>query len=830
MILQRTFALSTEDPRFCGAWKKETVSISGDDLAALRGLVSENYPQRRIVELIGPAMATVMVPIVLIVEARIPDIAEMTPDKARELLQQVVAAASLRLPSLSEAIEEDQGYRVSYMWDGTLKSFILHLVCPNTYRQASELHLAFKGMRLTSHPLNTSYRGLILQDKVLGHSHCIPIYLGPTFTVIESKNEGFLITRSRPQMAKPVVDAQEKQLAIPETPKKLRCRDPASGLNFGQTSMWLAPIQHVVEFLIRMIRSRTSEYDNLCCDVAYYECGSLSDVDIPKMIGMAPRPDAKERTVRFLHWVAKRVSPEAYSNWIYEQAAIIAYQFFHQAVTDELLQRLLLLGIEGEFISVVDGRDPNAAPKLYYFKNIWKIDKGMEHLNKTICRQIPTFIGEDLKQYMQETGQFDIYKVMLQELLRLNYMTSMRAQNVKAIARMLMEEVRFDEDPNLVGCNNVVIEVNDRHGFVRPGRPEDLVSMSTHLYYRQFSEEECEEVHTLFRKLFADEEVREWFKRLTYSMLLGRNPERRFYVPFGCAKNGKSGYLNFLEAVLGDYYDTFSSSAFNPRSDASATSPELAAMHGKRALGCSELKAGAQIEADIIKALVGDDKGKVRALYQDPVSLRLMAKIIIATNHFPVFLHADKALRDRLVLIPMTSIFKNRGAPVNEADQYRLSHFPADTNFRETLKRMAPKLLYMMVEGFAEYKLLGIDELPKIVQSLTDGYWHDTGVQSRFITDCLGFDDGDEEEPDSPKAGGKIKTVGDLPKGPGGRRKLPHVEAYDRFRVWAISRKMDISKYPFFTFKSLMDSELASLDHHVIKFDLDGWVGCFVKS
>jgi phage/plasmid-associated DNA primase len=463
-------------------------------------------------------------------------------------------------------------------------------------------------------------------------------------------------------------------------------------------------------------------------------------------------------------------------------------------------------------------------PTLYYFKNTWRIDHGMRNLSTTISRLITTFVGRELRDYMNKRDQSDLYKVMLSEVVRLNYMTGLRNKTVKALADLLTEEVQFDQDPDILGCSNVVIQYAEKEAFARPGRPEDLISMSTHLHYQKYTEEECAEVKTLFRKLFSDEELRAWFMRLMYSIPFGSNPERAYYVLFGCARNGKSGLLNMLELVLGDYFGRFSSKAFNERKDPSSTSPEIATMVGKRAMVSSELKAGAEMEADILKALTGDDGVPYRALYKNPGVLRMMAKILIASNHFPVFLNADKALRDRTVLIPMEAVFDTRGAPTDELEQYRTGHFPADQHYRQTLQRLAPKMLSMMVEGFAEYRMIGLEPKPQKVRDLCEAYWHEVGVQSRFISDCLEFIDAVSTTVID------VVSILPAPPAPTGRPKLTYTAAYDRFVAWALARQMDVSKYPRFTFKSLMDSELAAMREHKIDFTVDGWVGCRLRA
>lgn len=903
MAEERVFAVSSPS----GDWSPATVTIPADDIQALRNLFAEHHPKNRIAELLASTSAlSVMAPITFIVEVEIPDAIEIKPRDAQDLFDIIIGIVGTRLSPIVQAGDTDAGFRVSYYWDPKIKAFSLHVIAPNTYLPAGELYSAMRGVRFTTAPLVGAYIGFMLQDRVLGCSRSIPLYMGPSYTVLLG-DAGYTITTARPrsQQRPPSLPGGGSQCGEVAYPQQTGSAAALTGKSdFGSTPVWLMPVEYTVAFFVRMIQRKTHDYDDLCNDVVYTECATMAPGAILEIIGQPPRTGRRERSVRFLYWIAKRVCPDDYKRWMFEQAAIIAHQFSNEAVTDEILQRLFLLTVEGEFMSVNNSSDSHAPPTLYYFKNIWKIDKGMRRLRDTISRRVTTFVGRELKGYMEKIGQMDIYKVMLSEIVRLNYMTTLRHHTVKAVAAMLCEDLYFDEDPNLLGCTNVVIELNDHCAIARPGRPEDLVSMSTNIYFKHYPEEECEDVRTMYRKLFADAELRDWYFLLQCSKLQGINPLRAFFVMFGCARNGKSGQLNLDEIVFGNYFGRFSSKAMCERKDPSATSPELNTFHGKRVVASSELKAGEQMEADILKALTGDDSLSVRGLHKDPRILRMMARIFIASNHFPVFLNADKALRDRTVLIPMESVFDDIGAPKDEFEQYRQGHFPADKEFRQSMQKMAPKLLSMMVDGYATYKTVGLSPLPEKVRMLCEAYWHEVGVQSRFIADCLEFvdapatrsavavpakacspkevvkkrrvavpasedEDSDDElhvEDDESRAVDaaiaalaaakcadashqavqhlmtehvQVVAPSVLPPPPTGgvsaaqegsaRPKLTYTVAYDRFTAWALARQMDVSKYPRFTFKSLMDSELAAMRTHKIEFAADGWVGVKLK-
>jgi hypothetical protein len=139
-------------------------------------------------------------------------------------------------------------------------------------------------------------------------------------------------------------------------------------------------------------------------------------------------------------------------------------------------------------------------------------------------------------------------------------------------------------------------------------------------------------------------------------------------------------------------------------------------------------------------------------------------------------------------------------------------------------ERLAPVLLFMMIESFGEYRTVGLEQLPEEIKSLTEGFWNEAGVQPKFIKECIEFVDQDQVPPPS--------SASVLPAPPvlRPRPKLTYDAAYDRFSAWCVRRKIDVNRYPLLTFKSLMDCEFASCREHKIEFEIDGWIGLKLKS
>ena len=72
----------------------------------------------------------------------------------------------------------------------------------------------------------------------------------------------------------------------------------------------------------------------------------------------------------------------------------------------------------------------------------------------------------------------------------------------------------------------------------------------------------------------------------------------------------------------------------------------------------SELKENDSLNGELIKGISGGDQQDVRGLYKSNTEIKPTANLICACNHLPKFNVEDKALIDRLVVIPFNNRFE----------------------------------------------------------------------------------------------------------------------------------------------------------------------------
>ncbi|MFF4179453.1 phage/plasmid primase, P4 family [Streptomyces sp. NPDC001750] len=120
---------------------------------------------------------------------------------------------------------------------------------------------------------------------------------------------------------------------------------------------------------------------------------------------------------------------------------------------------------------------------------------------------------------------------------------------------------------------------------------------------------------------------------------------------FGAGKNGKSVLLDVSMKLLGDYADAAPPGFLMARLYESHPT-DLAELHGRRVVVCSEVKPGDKFDEARVKHLTGGDRIKARRMRQDFFSFNPTHKLWLLGNHRPEVGTGGFAFWRRMRLIP----------------------------------------------------------------------------------------------------------------------------------------------------------------------------------
>jgi putative DNA primase/helicase len=297
------------------------------------------------------------------------------------------------------------------------------------------------------------------------------------------------------------------------------------------------------------------------------------------------------------------------------------------------------------------------------------------------------------------------------------------AMRIEAMLKLTQSHVAvhpddFDRDPWLLCCENGVLDL--RTGELREHRRDDLFTKIVPARYDPTAE--CPRWNAFLRRIFDnDAELTGYVQRAVGLSLIGEIRERVVFLCFGSGANGKSVFLETLMDVFGDYALSTPPETFLAKRHG-AIPNDVARLRGARLVTSRETEEGKRLSASTVKALSGGDTISARFMRGEFFDFRPQCTVWVATNHLPQASAHDRALWDRLRIVP----FKVR---ILEEEQ--------DRDLRRKLEGERAGILRWAEDGCAEYLREGFRE-PAAVCSATDEYRREEDTLGRFIEDeCI---------------------------------------------------------------------------------------------
>ncbi|MFE5512145.1 phage/plasmid primase, P4 family [Streptomyces sp. NPDC056529] len=191
---------------------------------------------------------------------------------------------------------------------------------------------------------------------------------------------------------------------------------------------------------------------------------------------------------------------------------------------------------------------------------------------------------------------------------------------------------------------------------------------------------------------------------------------------FGSGKNGKSVLLDVLLKLLGDYADA-APPGFLMARPYEGHPTDLAELHGRRVIVCSEVKPGDRFDEARVKLLTGGDRIKARRMRQDFFSFEPTHKLWLLGNHRPEVNTGGFAFWRRIRLLPFERVVSDDRKIDNLADLL--------------VTEEGPGILNWLIDGSRRY-LAGDRDLtgPERVRIATTAYAETEDHTGRFFEEC----------------------------------------------------------------------------------------------
>lgn len=275
----------------------------------------------------------------------------------------------------------------------------------------------------------------------------------------------------------------------------------------------------------------------------------------------------------------------------------------------------------------------------------------------------------------------------------------------------------LDSDPWLLNCLDGTIDL--RTGELRQHDPKDLIIKLCPVRFDPNGR--CELFKQFLRRIMGgSEELIAYVQRALGYAITGLVSEKALFLFVGDGDNGKTTLLELVRFIVGDYGAQVLIDTLMLKHENNASLSDLADLRGARFVTTSETEEGQRLWEGKLKYLTGMNEIKSCRKYENHVTFAPTHTLFVDANHRPVVRGTDRAIWNRLKLVPFTVTI-----PVGERDK----------NLREKLKVEAPGILAWLVQGCLEWQRLGLNDPDAVRNAHLD--WRDESEPLRdFIGDC----------------------------------------------------------------------------------------------
>jgi len=460
------------------------------------------------------------------------------------------------------------------------------------------------------------------------------------------------------------------------------------------------------------------------------------------------RMTKKDLTLGTLRYYASIDSPERYNEFKREQATRYIQESLSGSHND--IAKVLYAEYGNEFVCA------SISGKVWFqfIRHKWEQIEDGVFLRKKISGEIVhrySLMGKELLTQLAactDKGEEAMYNARLKQVQKMmgNLKSAPYKNNVMKECMEVFYDKRFreklDTNPTLFPFKNGVYDLTTN--IFRPGRPEDFISKTAAIDYDPTMDEDDESVHDVYdylEKVFPDMSVRRYFLDVSSDIFLGGNHQKHVYFWTGDGDNAKSVTQSLFEKMLGKLAIKFNTTVITGKKvQSGSANPELArAGGGVRLATLEEPNSDEMINIGILKNLSGNDSYYARDLFEkgkEGREITPMFKLIFICNKLPKLKYSDKAVWNRIRVIPYEATFcgPEDPAPEDYAEQLRQKRFPKDPNFGRKIPGMLQAFAWILLKHRQEIK----DRVePEKVRMATAVYRKQNDIYRQFIEECV---------------------------------------------------------------------------------------------
>lgn len=435
-----------------------------------------------------------------------------------------------------------------------------------------------------------------------------------------------------------------------------------------------------------------------------------------------------------LHMWAKKDNPEAYQQIIsgdlmelikssmsqthYDIAKVVHHMFQHQYVCASVKSNVWFEFKNHRWIMCDNGYSLNSRLSNEVFREYMKANTYYANLAITDTpdnSQIHAKKAEIMAKIAQKLKDTPFKNNIMKECASMFYVAKF--------------EENLDSKRQLLGFEDGVLDLETLE--FREGRPEDYISFSTGIHYREYNETDPinKDIMSFLSKVLPKEDVREYVLKVMASCLDGNIREEKFHIWTGVGSNGKSKMIELMSSVMGQYLCIMNVTAITgKRVGSNATNSELVQAKGKRLVIMQEPSEDEKMNIGYMKELTGGDKVKGRGLFKEPIEFKPQFKMLLLCNHLPEVPANDGGTWRRIRLVQFLSRFVENPDPNNP------NEFAMDVELANKFEQWREVFMSILLEYYKKYREEGITEPEEIMEG-TREYQKSNDILSEYTDD-----------------------------------------------------------------------------------------------
>lgn len=286
----------------------------------------------------------------------------------------------------------------------------------------------------------------------------------------------------------------------------------------------------------------------------------------------------------------------------------------------------------------------------------------------------------------------------------------------RANKKVVVTPENFDVQQMLFNCGNGTIDLTT--GSLQPHNPGDLITKLAPVQFLPSAK--CPRFLQFLGEITnGDEELARYLQRCVGYCLSGSVKEKALFFLLGDGDNGKTTFVEIIRWVLGEFAGQIPIESVL-RKNNEGIPIDLAQLQGLRFVTSSEIPERRSLDEAKVKYMTGMGKMQGRFLFKNLFEFQPAYKLFLDTNRAPNIAADEKAVWNRIRVIPFTATF---------------SDAQKDKDLPEKLKGEAEGILAWAVQGCLDWQAHGLQE-PACVQQASIEYRSEMDTVTRFVSEC----------------------------------------------------------------------------------------------